>query len=66
MSTTNGAATDFWWSALREVVVKGLLVGIVSSFTAGIAYFADVLWPIPDAENRALHDFAVDSRVVKA
>lgn len=63
---TGGEPTDFWWSALREVAVKGLLVGIASSATGGIAYFVDVLWPIPDAQNRALHDYVVDSRVVKA
>ena len=63
---TNGKPTDFWWSALREVVVKGLLVGIASSLTGGIAYLVDVLWPIPDPQNRALHDFVVDSRVIKA
>jgi hypothetical protein len=57
---------DFWWAALREVAVKGLLVGIASSLTGGIAYLVDVLWPFWDAENRALHDFVVDSRVVKA
>ena len=63
---TNGKPTDFWWSALREVAVKGLLVGIASSLTGGIAYLVDVLWPIPDPQNRALHDFVVESRVVKA
>ena len=62
----DGRPTDFWWSALREVVVKGLVVGIAASATGGIAYLVDVLWPIPDKENRALHDMVVDSRVVKA
>lgn len=63
---TSGEPTDFWWSALREVAVKGLLVGVASSATGGLAYFVDVLWPLPDPQNRALHDFVVDSRVVKA
>jgi uncharacterized RDD family membrane protein YckC len=61
----NGKHVDFWWAALREVVVKGLIVGIASAITGGIAYFVDVLWPIPDSENRALHDYVVDSRVVR-
>jgi hypothetical protein len=61
----NGKRVDFWWAALREVVVKGLIVGIASSLTGGIAGLVDVLWPIPDPQNRALHDFVVDSRVVK-
>ena len=62
---TNGKPTGFWWSALREVAVKGLLVGIASSLTGGIVFLVDVLWPIPDPQNRALHDFVVESRVVK-
>lgn len=62
----NGQLTDFWWSALREVVVKGLLVGFASSATGGLAYLVDVIWPLPDSQNRALHDFVVDSRVVRA
>jgi uncharacterized RDD family membrane protein YckC len=63
---TNGKPTDFWWSALREVVVKGLVVGIASALTGGIAYLVDVLWPIPDPQNRALHDYVVESRVIKS
>jgi uncharacterized RDD family membrane protein YckC len=62
----DGGPVDFWWSALREVAVKGLLVGIASSLTGGIAYLADVLWPVVDPQNRALHDYVVDSRVVRA
>jgi uncharacterized RDD family membrane protein YckC len=63
---TDGKRVDFWWAALREVAVKGILLGIASSLTGGIAYLVDVLWPLPDPENRALHDYVVDSRVVKA
>jgi uncharacterized RDD family membrane protein YckC len=62
----DGRPVGFWWSALREVAVKGVLLGIASSLTGGIAYLVDVLWPLPDPENRALHDHLVDSRVVKA
>jgi uncharacterized RDD family membrane protein YckC len=45
--------------------VKALLFGIASSLTGGLAFFADVLWPLWDEENRALHDFIVDTRVVR-
>ena len=58
--------TDFWWSAYREVLVKGVLLGIAGSLTGGIAYLVDYLWPLWDGQNRALHDYVVDSRVVKA
>jgi uncharacterized RDD family membrane protein YckC len=61
----NGNPMTFGWAMLREVAVKALLFGILSSLTAGLASLADVLWPLWDDENRALHDFVVDTRVVK-
>jgi hypothetical protein len=45
--------------------VKILLVGIANSVTFGLAGLLDVLWPLWDDENRALHDFVVDTRTVK-
>ena len=33
--------------------------------TAGLATLADVLWPLWDEENRALHDLIVDTRVIR-
>jgi uncharacterized RDD family membrane protein YckC len=62
----DGRPIDFGWAAMREVVVKGLAVGIAGSVTAGIAYLVDYLWPLWDDENRALHDMVVKSRVVRA
>jgi uncharacterized RDD family membrane protein YckC len=55
----------FGFAMLREVAVKALLFGILGSITAGIASLLDVLWPLWDDENRALHDFVVNTRVVK-
>jgi hypothetical protein len=55
----------FAYAMLREVGVKALLFGIAGSVTAGLANLADVLWPLWDDENRALHDFVVNSRVVQ-
>ncbi len=62
----NGQPMTFGWAMLREVAVKYLLFGVASSFTAGIASLLDVLWPLWDEENRALHDFLADTRVVRA
>ncbi len=62
---TSGEPVTFWFAFLREVVVKSFLFGFISSFTAGIASLLDVLWPLWDEENRALHDFIVSTRVVK-
>jgi len=54
----------FWFAMVREVVVKTLLFGIVSSLTFGLAALLDALWPLWDEEHRALHDFVVNTRVV--
>ena len=60
----NGKPIDFGFAMLREVAVKALLFGIAGSLTAGIANLADYLWPLWDEENRALHDFVVDTRTI--
>ncbi len=57
---------DLGTAVLREIVLKSIAVGIVSSFTFGLAYLADWFWPFFDDQNRALHDFLVDTRVVDA
>ena len=61
----SGESMTFGFAMLREVVVKALLFGIAGSLTAGLANLADWLWPLWDDENRALHDFVVDTRVVQ-
>ena len=61
-----GQEMTFGWAMLREVAVKALLFGVASSLTFGLASLLDVLWPLWDEENRALHDFIVDTRVIKA
>jgi uncharacterized RDD family membrane protein YckC len=61
-----GQPMSFGFAMLREVAVKALLFGIASSLTFGLASLLDVLWPLWDEENRALHDFIVDTRVIKA
>lgn len=61
----NGQDMTFGWAMLREVAVKALLFGFAGSITFGLANLADVLWPLWDDENRALHDFLVDTRTVR-
>ncbi len=62
----NGEPMTFGWAMLREVAVKALLIwGVGGSVTFGLAPLLDVLWPLWDDENRALHDFVVDTRTVK-
>ncbi len=65
---TNRKRMTFGWAALREVVVKWVLFGVIGNgITAGLplASLVDVLWPLWDEENRALHDMIVATRVVK-
>jgi uncharacterized RDD family membrane protein YckC len=61
----NGQPMTFGFAMLREVAVKALLFGFAGSVTVGLANLADVLWPLWDDENRALHDFVVDTRTVR-
>jgi uncharacterized RDD family membrane protein YckC len=61
----DGGPMTFGFAMLREVAVKALLFGVLGSLTAGIANLIDYLWPLWDDENRALHDFVVNTRVVK-
>ena len=61
----NGKPIDFGYAMLREVVVKWLLFNVIAgSFTFGLAALIDYLWPLWDEENRALHDFVVNSRTI--
>ena len=60
-----GEPMTFGFAMLREVAVKALLFGIAGSLTAGLANLADYLWPLWDEENRALHDFVVNTRTIR-
>ena len=61
----DGGPMTFWFAMLREVIVKTLLVGAIASATFGLAWLLDVLWPLWDEEHRALHDFVVNTRVIR-
>jgi uncharacterized RDD family membrane protein YckC len=61
-----GEPVGFGFAALREILVKGLLVGIASSIIPFIPWFLDNFWPLWDDENRALHDMVVSTHVVGA
>jgi uncharacterized RDD family membrane protein YckC len=62
----SGEQMDFSFAFLREVIVKWLLFNaIAGSITFGIAWLVDCLWPLWDEENRALHDYVVNTRTVR-
>ena len=62
----NGEPYSFGSAAFREVLLKGLAVGIASSIIPIIPWFLNFFWPLWDDQNRALHDMAASSHVVKA
>jgi uncharacterized RDD family membrane protein YckC len=62
----SGEPMTFGFAMVREVAVKALLFGLLGGITGGILHLLDVLWPLWDEENRALHDFIVNTRVVRA
>jgi uncharacterized RDD family membrane protein YckC len=53
-------------AAVREAGAKFLLFGVGGALLAWIPTVVDLLWPVWDQENRALHDMLVDTRVVRA
>jgi uncharacterized RDD family membrane protein YckC len=61
----SGQPITFGFAVLREVIIKWFLFGIAGAITGGIAPLLDVLWPLWDEQNRCLHDFIVDTRVVR-
>jgi uncharacterized RDD family membrane protein YckC len=60
----SGEPITFGFAMLREVAVKALLFGIAGGITGGLANLVDYLWPLWDEENRALHDFVVNTRTI--
>lgn len=62
----SGQPFDFWYAALREIVLKGLAVWIASTIIPLIPWFLNYFWPLWDDQNRALHDIAVSTHVVRA
>jgi uncharacterized RDD family membrane protein YckC len=61
---TSGERMTFGVAAIREILIKGVLVGGLAQFTFALVFFIDVLWPLWDEENRALHDFPVKTRTI--
>jgi uncharacterized RDD family membrane protein YckC len=62
----NSQPFDLGSGLVREFAVKNLLFGWLGGFFFGIPWLIDVLWPLWDDQNRALHDMIVKSHVVQA
>ena len=62
----NGQPWTYGPAAVREVLLKNFAVALASSIIPVIPWFLNFFWPLWDDENRALHDMACSSHVVKA
>ncbi len=62
----NGQPWSFGSAALREVVLKFLAVSIASSIIPVIPWALNFFWPLWDDENRALHDMAAPSHILRS
>ena len=51
---------------IREMLIKGLGIPILSSFTGPILAVIDLLWPLWDRDRQTLHDKMIVTFVVKA
>jgi uncharacterized RDD family membrane protein YckC len=60
-----GEPMGFGWGFLREALVRWLLIAVIGGFFF-IPPLLDVLWPLWDDQNRALHDMMVSTHVVRA
>jgi uncharacterized RDD family membrane protein YckC len=61
----SGEPFGFWSAALREIGLKGVAVGVACIVVPVIPFFLDYLWPLWDGENRAIHDMAAETHVVR-
>lgn len=59
----DGQPVTFGFALLREIVVKTIIFGYLAVFTLYIATVLNYLWPLWDAQNRALHDRMVGTLV---
>lgn len=60
----DGQPVSFGFALLREVVIKGLLVGQIGGFLLYIPVLLNYLWPLWDESSQALHDKLVKTHVV--
>jgi uncharacterized RDD family membrane protein YckC len=61
----DGQEVTLGWAALREIVVKGLLIGGVGG-SLFIPWLLNYIWPLVDDQNRAFHDMLVKSHVTRS
>ena len=63
VSRDTGESVTFGYALLRQFVVIYLLFQVLGVLLLWLPWLLDVLWPLWDRENRALHDMIVKSHV---
>ena len=62
----NGQAFDFGYAHCARSSSRGSCSAIASALILVIPWLLDMLWPLWDDENRALHDMIVSTHVVRS
>ena len=62
----DGTPMSFSDAAMRQIVYKHFGVIVASTFVPLFPWILNYLWPTWDEENRALHDHAANTRVVRS
>lgn len=62
----DGKRVDAGFILLRQLVVIGVLFGIVNYFTFSLGFIVDSLWPLWDDKKQTLHDKIVKSVMVRS
>ncbi|MCW3066853.1 MAG: rane protein/domain-like protein, partial [Solirubrobacterales bacterium] len=60
-----GAPMTWGRAAMRELVMRGLVIGLIGTLTFGIVGILDLLWPLWDKQNQTLHDHGAETWVVR-
>lgn len=63
--TATGEPLGWGMTFVREFLVKGIVIGVLSNFVFGIIFVINYLFPLFDQDNQALHDKMVSTVVVK-
>jgi uncharacterized RDD family membrane protein YckC len=56
----------YGYALVREFVVKQLLIGLIGGLLLYLPLVLNYLWPLWDADNRALHDMVASTRVIRS
>ncbi len=63
--TTTGQRLSWNTAVLRQVVLQGGVLALLSWVTLGLAWILNYLWPLWDQQHRAGHDRFASTRVVR-